>query len=305
MIDDVKDDYLETLAAEGLAKGTIRYRRLYLNQFVCFLKERDITEARQISRAVVFDYQRYLFGTSTSLSTGLNLAPLTVHSKLSVLCRFLSYLFDQNLLFLDLAASVTFPKRVLGLPQTILSESEIRLFLQLPDTATKKGIRDKAILELLYSSGIRRAELAGLDLYDFNAEAETVKVRGKGRKERIVPVGNVACFWIGKYVREVRRVKREEETALFLDMVKGSRMHVNTLKNLVDEYVQKSGLKKRVTPHTFRHTCATHLLKHGADIRHIQTLLGHASPETTQLYARVEISDLEDVFRQTHPRARL
>jgi len=122
-----------------------------------------------------------------------------------------------------------------------------------------------------------------------------------------------ACFWIGRYVREVRRAKREEvcteqgrsETTLFLDMVKESRMHVNTLKNIVDEYVQKSSLNKRVTPHTFRQTCATHLLKHGADIRHIQTLLGHASPETTQHYARVEISDLEEVFRQTHPRASL
>ena len=139
-----------------------------------------------------------------------------------------------------------------------------------------------------------------------------MKVRGKGRKERIVPVGNVACYWIGKYVRDVRRAKREDacteqgrsETALFLDMVKGSRMHVNTLKNLVDEYVQKSGLKKRITPHTFRHTCATHLLRHGADIRHIQTLLGHSSPETTQFYARVEIGDLESMFERTHPRAK-
>ncbi|MGP8320468.1 MAG: tyrosine-type recombinase/integrase, partial [Methanosarcinaceae archaeon] len=154
-----------------------------------------------------------------------------------------------------------------------------------------------------YSAAIRRAELAGLNLYDLNVEAETLRVLGKGRKERTVPVGDTALYWILKYIREVRPESAKEST-LFLDLVCQRRLSPVSITNLVYEYAKQSKLKKKITPHTFRHSCAAHLLKNGADIRYIQELLGHASVATTQIYTKVVIKDLKKIYQNTHPRAR-
>lgn len=294
-LEQLKNKYLDDLAAQGFAAGTIRYRRIYLEQFLLFFQLQGVVEAGDLSRDHVWRYQVRLARDGY--------APLTVHSKLSVLHGFLTWLLKGNHVLIDLADAITFPKRVLYLPKRILSESEVRQLLALPDVQTKRGIRDKAMLELLYSTGIRRAELVGLDLYDLNWDGRTVKVTGKGNKERVVPVGNVALYWLDKYLHLVRCPKSSREQAFFLDLVCHRRLALNTVNNIVAGYAEASGLSKRITPHTFRHSCATHLLRAGADIRHIQELLGHASPATTQIYARVEICDLQEVFCKSHPRA--
>ena len=150
---------------------------------------------------------------------------------------------------------------------------------------------------------IRRAELTGLNLYDLNIGDQTIRVLGKGRKERTVPVGNTALYWILKYIREVRS-KTVKDKALFLDLVCGHRLSPVSVTNLVYEYAKQSRLNKKITPHSFRHSCAAHLLKNGADIRYIQETLGHASLATTQIYTQVVKKDLKEVFRKTHPSAR-
>ena len=294
-LEKLKSEYLNELVVQGYAEGTIRYRKTYRDQVLFFFQLQGVGEVGQLNGKLITRYQSRLAQQGYT--------SLTVHSKLSVLSGFLIWLLKENHLLVDLAAAITFPKRVLSLPQRILSETEVRGFLSLPDVRTKRGIRDKTMLELLYSTGIRRAELVALNLYDLNWDAQSLKVLGKGQKERIVPVGDVSMFWLGKYIQRVRRPRQSKQQALFLDLVCGRRLAKHTLSIIIAKYREQSGLAKRVTPHTFRHTCATHLLKHGADIRHIQELLGHASPATTQIYTRVEINDLQSVFRASHPRA--
>lgn len=283
------EEYLQELKQKGYASGTVAYRKIYLQQFFSFLNDRDLNKNN------ILEYQVYLSKS--------NLKSLTVHGKLSVLHCFLIWLYKKGYMLFDLSIAINFLKREIYLPRRILSEAEVKYFLSLPDTRTRKGIRDKAILELLYSTGMRRSELTGLNLYDLNIDEQTLRVLGKGRKERTLPVGSVALYWLLKYIREVRS-RTTKESALFLDLVCNNRLNPVTVTNLVYEYAKLSNLRKKVTPHTFRHSCAIHLLRNGADIRYIQEMLGHASPETTQIYTRVVITDLDRVFRQTHPRAK-
>jgi integrase/recombinase XerD len=291
----VRTEYLQHLASLGYAKGTIMCWDYFLKGFFRFLKERGITEVQELSHKVVYDYQVYV--------SSISLAQSTVCSKLSFLCNFLRYLHERSYVLFDLSSKIILPKRPDSIPKTILTEEEVRYFLSLPDIRKPKGVRDKAILELLYSTSIRRSELVWLGVYDLDTRAKTLRVLGKGRKERIVPVGDVALFWVDQYLHQVRSPKNIKEEALFLDIYFGRRMNVVSLNFIINNYLKKSSFDKKVTPHTFRHTCATHLLRNGADIRFIQELLGHASPKTTQVYTRVEISDLQDVFKKTHPRA--
>ena len=284
------EEYLQELKQKGYAAGTIAYHKIYLNQFLSFVNPREL------SKKEVRSYQLHL--------TRLNLAALTVYSKLSVLHCFLSWLHEKGFTLTDLSAAVKLPRREISLPKRILSEAEVKYFLSLPDIHSRKGIRDKAILELLYSAAIRRAELTRLNLYDLSVEEQTIRVSGKGKKERVLPVGNTALYWLLKYIEEVRQPRSAKEPALILDLVSRHRIRKQTINNLIRVYVKNSRLSKKVTPHTLRHSCATHLLKNGADIRYIQELLGHASVATTQIYTRVVIKDLKKVYQNTHPRAR-
>jgi integrase/recombinase XerD len=283
------EEYLEALRVKGYAEGTITYRQIYLSQFLSFLKNREITRER------LCRYQALLYKKRLSV--------LTVQSKLSSLHCFLLWLYREGYLLSDHSKAVQFPAHRSYLPRLVLSESEMDYFLSLPEIRTAKGLRDKAILELLYSSGMRRAELISLDIYDLDYAGGIVRVLGKGRKERIIPVGNVALDWISRYLQKVRQYKDTKDNALFIDLINGHRISSSTLNQLIREYRHTSRLNKQVTAHTFRHSCATHLLKNGADIRYIQEMLGHASPATTQIYTRVAIPDLKKAFIKSHPRA--
>jgi len=284
------EEYLQELKQKGYASGTVIYRKLYLQQFFTFLND------KQLNKENILAFQTYLVKS--------NLKPLTVHGKLSVLHCFLIWLYKKGYMLFDLSTAIHFPKREIYLPRRILSELEVKYFLSLPDIKAQKGIRDKAILELLYSTGMRRSELTGLNLYDLNIDEKTIRVLGKGKKERVVPVGSVALYWLLKYIQEIRKARSHKESSLFFDMNNQCGIKKKMVNNMVSEYSKLSNLGKKITPHTFRHSCAVHLLKNGADIRYIQELLGHASPETTQIYTRVVITDLDRVFRQTHPRAK-
>ncbi len=294
-LEQLKTVYLNDLAYRGYAVGTIANHRMYLDQVLFFFQSLGVGCVGQLTGKHVWRYQVKLCGEG--------LTPLGKHAKLSVVRSFLMWLLKEKYLLVDLTTVITFPKGAIQLPQHILTETEVRQLLALPDVETKRGIRDKAMLELLYSTGIRRAELIGLNLYDVNWHRQTIKVLGKAGKERIVPVGSTAMYWLGKYLDVVRRPSKAGEQALFIDLLYRSRMARHTLNRIIAEYSKQSGLAKRITPHTLRHSCATHLLRAGADVRYIQELLGHASPATTQIYARVVISDLQKVFSRSHPRA--
>jgi integrase/recombinase XerD len=284
------NDYIDSLRVNGYAEGTIAYRMIYLNQFLLFLGR------QAISKEMVFSYQ-------TALAKK-QLSSLTIHAKLCTLHRFLIWLKDQGYLLYDPSSVIYFPKRKFNLTSRLLNENEILRFLSLPDTSTATGICDKAVLELFYSTAIRRAELIGLDLYDLNVSDCMIRVLGKGKKERMVPVSRIAIKWLLRYIEEVRKPGDVREQALFLNPNTQSRLSNYMVGKIFHYYHKKSGIWKKVTPHVFRHSCALHMLKNGADIRYIQELLGHASPETTQIYTRLNITDLKEIYSRTHPRAK-
>jgi len=189
------------------------------------------------------------------------------------------------------------------LPKAILSAEEAERILAVPDLATAAGLRDRAILEVLYSTGMRRGEVIGLKLGDLDAERGTVMIRqGKGHKDRMIPIGARALAWVARYRDEVRPSLRlaEDDGTLFLTQ-QGERMGANRLTQMVRDTIRASGVEKQGSCHLFRHTCATLMLEGGADVRFIQALLGHAKLDTTTIYTQVSIRMLKDIHTATHP----
>jgi integrase/recombinase XerD len=214
---------------------------------------------------------------------------------------FFKYLATENLILTDPAATLELPKEPKRLPRNILTAHEVKKILEAIDTKAVRGIRDRAIIETLYSSGLRATELANLTLNCLNLKEGYLTIEnGKGGKDRVVPLGKIACHWIEQYL-EVR--PQIPDPTLFLTMLKPPRpLSREVIAEICAARAGQAGVKKKVTSHTWRHTCATSMLKGGADIRYVQELLGHASLKTTQIYTKVTIQDLKKVHSRCHPR---
>jgi integrase/recombinase XerD len=192
------------------------------------------------------------------------------------------------------------------IPRTILSERETLRLLEAPPVDSELGVRDRAILEVLYGTGLRNTELCQLNLDELDFARHLLRVsHGKGDKPRLVPLGEEAEIWLQEYLLKVRPrlLRNANDHQVFLGS-RGCPLTRARLATLVSRWARRAGLQKHTTPHTLRHSCATHMLAHGADLRYIQAMLGHSSPETTQRYTRVEISDLRKVILRCHPRER-
>jgi integrase/recombinase XerD len=216
---------------------------------------------------------------------------------------FFAWLCRQNHLLANPAADLELPRAEKRLPRHVLTASEAERVLARPDVAAPIGLRDRAILETLYSTGMRRMELAHLKLFDFDAERGTLFVRqGKGKKDRMIPIGARAIGWVRRYLDDARPslVTTPDDGTLFLSNL-GQAFEVNRLTEIVRDYVAAAEIGKTGACHLFRHTCATLMLENGADIRFIQQLLGHEKLETTQIYAQVSIRMLKEVHTRTHP----
>ena len=195
------------------------------------------------------------------------------------------------------------PKVIRNIARYVLSIEDVEKILNMPDISTLLGLRDRAILEVLYSSAIRRSELKRLLIYDMDTKQGTLLVReGKGRKDRIVPLGERACAWVKKYVNDVRPqlVAVRDEGFLFLT-AHGDALTDDHLSGAVKDYIEQSGVHTKGSCHLFRHACATHMLENGADTRFIQALLGHSSLATTQVYTHVALTKLKEIHNATHP----
>jgi integrase/recombinase XerD len=228
------------------------------------------------------------------------------HNTLSALKSFFRFLYRRGMMLHDPAAAIEPPRQESRLPRAILTLREARAIVEAPDTRTPQDLRDRAILETLYATGIRVSELINLTVSDVETEERTLRVvRGKGRKDRTVPLTRAAAEAIDDYLANSRAKlgPRAGERRLFVT-THGAPMHRMGMSQLVKRWAFEAGVKKRVTPHTFRHSVATHLLKGKADIRHIQALLGHASLATTERYTHVAIEDLREVMKRAHPRGR-
>jgi integrase/recombinase XerD len=296
------DAYLQRLAMKHQNTRTVDTRRFALVLFVRWCQERDLRTARQITRPILESYQRHVWRHRTKhdkpLAIGTQIGRLTaVRGLFKWLCR-------EAWLDADPAAHLDMPKEEHRLPQDTLSEAEVSAILHAPEVGDPLGIRSRAMLEVLYSTGIRRTELARLQLRDLHQERRTLHVRGKGGKDRMVPVGARALAWLARYIEEVRPLLaiHAGEPALFLTGY-GRGFSANSLGNLIKKTIAQVYPERAGNCHLLRHACATHMLEHGADVRIIQQLLGHAKLETTQVYTEVSIKLLQDVHARTHPTA--
>ncbi len=289
--------FLDFLSAERNASGnTICAYRRDVEEFLKFA-----AADRPGSLPGPKDVRKWL---STLSKKGLKRT--TVSRKLSSLKAFYKYLFRMGMVTTNPAEPVSFPIRSRPLPKNLTVAQAQELIEQVPCSDFQMK-RNRAILELLYSTGIRVSELTGLDLDSVNLSPEMIRVRGKGRKERVVPFGMNARQTLENYLPErlnlLKRLRRHEEQAFFINK-NGARLSQRGVQRIVSGAAMHAGILTDVTPHCFRHSMATHLLEAGADLRSIQELLGHASIATTQKYTHLDMKRLKEVFEQAHPRAR-
>ena len=289
------------MRSHGFSERSIPSYLHNVHLFVDYLKDLGIANLADADRKILAEYQMQV---SLSLHRGKPLGHVTQRNRIVCLKTFFRFLAKNGGLITDPTADLELPRVRDQLPPNVLTKREIARLLAQPNGGTPWGIRDRAILELLYSTGIRVSELAGLTIEDLDLRSGELRVLGKGNKERLVPVGEVACDSLRLYLERSRPyLAAPQERTLFVT-VRGRRFQASNLIAVVREYGRRAGIPKRVTPHALRHTCATHLLQGKADIRQIQRILGHASIATTQRYTKVEISDLKEVLKRCHPRER-
>jgi integrase/recombinase XerD len=296
--------YLDHLAVErGLSEHTLAAYRRDLRRYAAFLTHRDVHDPGAIEEATIRS-----FVASLSASThGPDDAPYratSVARTLSAVRSFHRFLLREGITDRDPAVGVPQPRLPRSLPRPLPVE-DVRRLLEAPDEGSPTGLRDRAILELLYGSGLRISELTGLDVDDLDLEEGSVRVLGKGGKEREVPLGSFGRDSIGAYLTRGRPALASTATrgAVFLN-ARGGRLSRQSCARLLGHYVRRAGIERRVTLHTLRHSFATHLLEGGADVRVVQELLGHASVATTQIYTLVTARHLREVYEESHPRAR-
>jgi integrase/recombinase XerD len=293
-------DFLAYLEFErGLSRNTLDAYRTDLLQFGRFLEERGVS-ALDAAPADVADF---LEGLARGNGERAPASPATIHRKSACLRSFYRHLRRDGLLDTDPTATLSTPRRSRKLPQ-VLTRGEVERLLTQPRGTEPAALRDRALLELMYACGLRASEAIGLDLMDVDVQEGVLRARGKGSKERIVPIGQAALKALRIYLERGRPllVKGAPEASLFVNF-RGGRLTRQGLYKIVRRHAQTAGLADRMSPHTLRHTFATHLLAGGCDLRSVQEMLGHADVSTTQLYTHLSSERLKDVYFRAHPRA--
>lgn len=274
---------------------TVRNYSADITAFFDFLRRISPSyELKYVDRSVIRSYLTKLYVDRK--------AKASAQRKLSALKSFFKFLVREGYLEKNVLSAVRSPKGERRLP-SFLDNAEVVRLIEAPDTSTLLGLRDRAILELLYSTGIRVSELVGLNVEDVDLIGEVVKVRGKGKKQRLAPMGRPAAIELSYYLNSPRRRRRTSAgNAVFLNRA-GARLTTRSVGRVVKKYVRQTALKAGVSPHTLRHTFATHLLNAGADLRSIQELLGHKSISTTVIYTHVSTEKMQEEYSKSHPRA--
>ena len=293
-------DHFEWMQVSGYSKDTVRGRRVAIRRFISWCEERALRDPKDISKPILERYQRHLYYHRKQDGR-----PMTLGSQLGCLAplkTFFKWLAKENHIPYNPASELSLPRAPKHLPRIILSIPEIEAILHEAEPKSVQGLRDRAMLETLYSTGLRRMELPNLALYDVDLARRLVMVReGKGRHDRLIPIGARAAAWVEKYLLESRpQLLIADCEALFLSDY-GEPVTAEYLADRVRRYMQFAGIEKPGACHLFRHACATHMLENGADTRFIQALLGHASLGTTQIYTHVSIEKLREIHDATHP----
>lgn len=289
-------EYLNYLKVErGLTENTLISYRQELKQFNYYLTKHKIINFSQVDRFVIMDYLKSIQQSGKSENS-------IIHS-VSTLRKFFLFLKQENIIQNNPMLKIDTPKKAQHLPQ-VLSIDEVDRLLAVPDIKTDLGIRDRALLETMYATGLRVSELVNLTGDNLHLDMGFIQTLGKGNKERIIPIGDVAIDWLNIYLKQVRNklVKDSNEKHVFVNAHGRQLTRQGVWKNLKQQ-VRAAGINKNVTPHTLRHSFATHLLENGADLRIVQELLGHADVSTTQIYTHISKKRLQDIYNKAHPRA--
>jgi integrase/recombinase XerD len=299
--------YLNESLVRGHSRGTVEYRRVYLRQLERWLWERGGAEV--LTPSVLAGFGEHLIRRRTSYKRPVPtpLSSTTLAAAFSVLRSFGAWLVQREVVSVDPARDLRCDRRASPPQRPVPTVTEVERLLETPDERVL-GVRDRAILETLYSTGLRRSELCALDLYDVDFCNETVMVRqGKGGRDRVVPIGATALRSLRRYLKEARPrlLPGEGERAVFLASITRRRLGPKNLNRIVQAHAERAGLGKRVTPHLLRHACATHLLQGGAATPDVQAILGHASIAATPTYTRVAVEDVALAHGRHHPRERL
>jgi integrase/recombinase XerD len=293
--------YFDYLKIKNFSFKTIINKKSYLKRFLNWLKEEKISSLNDVTRETLQNYQKYAADFTHKDK------PVSMASRfymISHVASFFSWLSKKGHIVINPASDLSMPKVVKSLPMDVLSLEEIEVIFSKPDLKTLAGLRDRAILELFYSCGLRKQELCNLKIHDIDFENKTLFVKeGKGKKDRYIPVGSRALFWVMEYINKSRlHLKQKETDYLFLNRF-GDKISVN-LGTKIKEYMKQAGIKKTGSTILFRHSMATHMMDNNADLRYIQSILGHESMETTKIYTHVAIGKLREVHARTHPAER-
>lgn len=309
--EQLKNFKLYLTVEKGLSENTVLSYAFDLRDLEVFLRELGLTSLKELEADHLHRYLAELYAE--------NKAKTTLARHLSSIRSFTKYLHKEKILAKDPAANLDSPKQSKLLPN-VLTQEQVELLLQAPDCSTPTGQRDRAMLELMYATGLRVSELCNLPINDYNGYAGFVRVIGKGNKERIVPVGKTAVYYVDQYINHGRRILlKSGDTAkhkvgsnpvkkrpdmLFLN-AHGGVITRQGFWQKIKGYAKQAGFSENIKPHTLRHSVATHLLENGADIRIVQEILGHESVATTQIYTHLTNRHLRKVYEEFHPRAHL
>jgi integrase/recombinase XerD len=294
-------EFCEWLAIRGYAATSVKNQRTALALLADWLSERGVTRPREVTKPMLDAYQRAVFYMRKKNGQPLSFG--SQEARLLPIRGFFRWLVRTNRILYNPASEIEMPRTEQRLPRAVLSAEEAERVLALPDLSDPLGLRDRAMMELLYATGVRRAELAALSVFELDIERQTVMVRqGKGRKDRMIPTGARAAAWCARYLKDARPklAIEPDEGALFLT-AEGVPFSLGALTYLMGDYVRGSGVGKPGACHIFRHTMATVMLEGGADIRYIQQMLGHANITSTQVYTQVSLRTLAAVHAATHP----
>ncbi len=295
-MDGYVSEFIHYLAEErGLAQNTLESYGRDLRQYKSYLQTSQRDLLNDSNHDTILTYLDSLQNKGRAKST--------ISRNLAAIKSFYQYLVRQRYLEKDPAASMESPKLEKKLPK-ILTVQEVEELLKQPNTVVPGGLRDKAMLELLYATGIRVSELINLNISDVNLDMGYIKCVGNGTRERIVPLGSIASRCVQEYMNKGRGklVRTYEESALFVNH-HGNRLTRQGFWKIIKKYAHEARIVKDITPHTLRHSFATHLLENGADLRSVQEMLGHADISTTQIYTHVTKNHLKEVYDKAHPRA--
>jgi len=296
--------YAEEMSRKGYSENTIEGRIWCVLRFVEFAEERNIIKPQDVTASLVERYAKHL----TNYRRPKNGRLLSRGSRitfLSAVREYFRHLYRKNIILFNPASEVELPKQNRSLPRNIFSVEEAERLMNIPDIHDRTGLRDRAILELLYSTGMRRFEVSRLYISDVDFSKGIIHIReGKGRKDRVIPVGKRAVFWIEEYLKKSRPKfvdpKLPVTDAMFLGRY-GEHLRPQSISLVVRNCRKAAGVTKEGAAHIFRHTTATMMLENGADVRFVQELLGHESLDTTKIYTRVAITKLKEVHERTHP----